>query len=95
MCLIAFCFTLLSQKELFFGRLGFYFISYELLLMPYFVQLFEDRRMRFFVLVLMLMCYTVYCYVLMPTEGGVLPYQTIFDAPKDWNIMDYIFIRWK
>lgn len=95
MCLIALFMALLSQKELYFGRLGAYFNIYKLLLLPYFVQIFEDRRMRFCVLLLFIVCYTGYCYVLMPTEGGVLPYQTIFDAPKGWNVMDYIFIRWE
>lgn len=85
--------TLLSLKQIYFARITLYFLIYYVFLIPLFGDIFKDKRTRFCVGGVILLCYLAYCYVLLPKEAGVLPYQSIFSAPKEWNIMDYIFSR--
>ncbi|HWR24204.1 MAG TPA: EpsG family protein [Feifaniaceae bacterium] len=85
--------TLLATRQIYFVRMSFYFSIYYLLLLPVLVGLLKDAKTKFIACLALLFCYGAYCYVLLPVEGGVLPYQTIASAPKDWNIMNYIFTR--
>ncbi|MHB1315296.1 MAG: EpsG family protein [Christensenellales bacterium] len=93
MTAIAFMITVIAYKQIYFARISLYFNAYYLLLLPYFPRLFKDKRLQLIMLFGILICYTTYCYVLMPKEGGILPYKTIISAPHDWNVMDYIFTR--
>jgi hypothetical protein len=86
------CFSNIIKAN-YFTRISLYFSIYHLLHLPYLVLLFEDRKLRVALGAGILACYLAYCYLLLPTEGGVLPYQTLCSAPYRWNIMDYIFTR--
>lgn len=93
MAVLAFLVSLISLKQIYFTRISLYFSIYYLLLLPYLILIFKDTKLRIALGGVILVCYLAYCYMLLPTEGGVLPYTTICSAPPRWNIMDYIFTR--
>lgn len=93
MTTLAFMLSIIAYKQIFFARISLYFSIYSLLLLSYFPALFKDKKLSVTIKLILLGCYTAYCYLLLPTEGGILPYQTVFSAPPDFDVMNYIFTR--
>lgn len=93
MAVLSLLIAIMGMKQIYFTRISLYFSVYNMLLIPYIIDLFQDKRMRLEVGAVILGCYLAYCYLLLPNEGGVLPYYSIFSAPYRWNIMNYIPTR--
>ena len=78
LCLIGFLFGILATKDVIFARFNIYFGLYQLILVPYFVRIFEPKS-NALLYVLILICYFLYSFMLMPFDSSVLPYRTIFE----------------
>jgi transmembrane protein EpsG len=90
MVLMGFLLFLLALKLVYFARVCIYFSMFIVLLLPRVISVIEDKRLRYFLTVSIKVCYVTYSYFMMPRDAGLLPYQTIFDAPEQWNIFNYI-----
>ncbi|ASB87266.1 EpsG family protein [Bacillus sonorensis] len=77
-CLIGFLFGVLATKDVIFARFNIYFGLYQLILVPYFVRIFEPKSNALFY-IMILICYFLYSFMLMPFDSSVLPYRTIFE----------------
>ncbi|MFN2744360.1 MULTISPECIES: EpsG family protein [Bacillus] len=78
LCLIGLLFGILATKDVIFARFNIYFGLYQLILVPYFVRIFEPKS-NALLYVLILICYFLYSFMLMPFDSSVLPYRTIFE----------------
>jgi transmembrane protein EpsG len=90
MALLGFLLFLLALKQVYFARVCIYFSMFIVLLIPRVISVIEDKRLRYLLTFCILICYVTYSYFIMPRDAGLLPYQTIFDAPEQWNIFNYI-----
>ena len=93
MSVLSFLISVMGIKQIYFTRISLYFSVYYMLLIPYIIDLFRDKKMKLAVGAAILGCYLAYCYLLLPKEGGVLPYMSVLSAPHRWNIMNYIPTR--
>ncbi len=76
-CLLGFLFGILATKDVIYARFHIYFGLYQLILLPYFTRIF-DQRSNVFIYVGIAVCYILYSIMLMPFDSSVLPYRTIF-----------------
>ncbi|USD82291.1 EpsG family protein [Bacillus safensis] len=77
-CLLGFLFGILATKDVIYARFHIYFGLYQLILLPYFTRIF-DQRSNVFMYVGIAVCYILYSIMLMPFDSSVLPYRTIFN----------------
>ena len=92
MAAMKFFVMILSLKDIYFARLTSFFQVFIFLLIPCIVKIFDDKKTRFCLIFLIMLCYGVYHYILLPTENGVLPYRTIFEVSMDWSVTDRMVI---
>lgn len=77
LCLLGFLFGLLATKDVIFARFNIYFGLYQMILIPYFVRIFDEKS-NALIYIAIVACYFLYSYLLMPVDSSVLPYRTIF-----------------
>lgn len=70
-------FYLLGLRNYIFIRFAIYTDIYNVFLIPLFIKLFKNNE-RKLVLYVILACYFLYMYLLLPRDSNLLPYQTIF-----------------
>ncbi|NPC94240.1 EpsG family protein [Bacillus sp. WMMC1349] len=78
LCLIGFLFGLLATKDVIFARFNIYFGLFQMILVPYFVRIYEPKS-NALLYVLIVICYFFYSFSLIPFDSAVLPYRTIFE----------------
>ncbi len=93
LCYLGALIMFMSQKQVFFARLALYFLMYNLLLLPYFLRLFTDKKLNLAVGGVLAACYLIYSYTLLPLDGKALSYQNILSAPPHWEVYDMIGIK--
>lgn len=76
-CLLGLLFGLLATKDFIFARFNIYFGLYQMILIPYFVRIFDEKS-NALIYIAIIVCYFLYSYLLMPVDSSVLPYRTIF-----------------
>lgn len=76
-CLLGLLFGLLATKDVIFARFNIYFGLYQMILIPYFVRIFDEKS-NALIYIAIIVCYFLYSYLLMPVDSSVLPYRTIF-----------------
>ncbi|MGR3187888.1 biofilm exopolysaccharide biosynthesis protein EpsG [Bacillus subtilis] len=77
LCLLGFLFGLLATKDVIFARFNIYFGLYQMILVPYFVRIFDEKS-NALIYIAIVVCYFLYSYLLLPVDSSVLPYRTIF-----------------
>ncbi|MGE6630126.1 EpsG family protein [Bacillus sp. NPDC077027] len=76
-CLLGFLFGVLATKDVIYARFNIYFGLYQLILLPYFTRIF-DQKTNVFMYIALAVCYILYSIMLMPYDSSVLPFRTIF-----------------
>ena len=92
MTALKFFIMIFSMKDIYFARMAVFMQVYVYLLLPGVVNIFEDKKTRFFFAAMFVALFGIYHYILLPSEGGVIPYQTIFEVPWDWSVTDRMVI---
>lgn len=91
LCTFAGLFSLFSMKYWGFSRIGLYFASSQVLLIPRFSELFGNKGSKMVVLILILILYFLYMYsLIMHGEGALDPYTFIFGHNLTGNWNDYL-----
>lgn len=92
MVALKFFIMLFSMKDMYFARLGVFMQAYLFLLLPCVVKIFDDKKTQFLFGAVLMVMFGLHHYLLLPTEGSVVPYRTIFEVPWNWSVTDRMVI---
>ena len=71
-----FLFMVVGMRNTTMARLGMYFSLYNVLLIPYLLRVFKEES-RLTAKVIIMACFFMYMYLLLPVESQLLPYESI------------------
>jgi transmembrane protein EpsG len=77
---------LLALKDFIFARFTIFTDLYVIFLLPLFLKVFK-RKDYLIVGYVILLCYFVYMYLLLPVDSNLLPYRTIFESEQPWKFI--------
>lgn len=75
---INFMIILLGTRNTTLARIGMYFSIYNVLLIPYLLRVFKEES-RLTAKVIIMACFFLYMYMLLPVESYLVPYKSVFD----------------
>lgn len=73
-----FMIMVLGLRNTTMARLGMYFSTYNVLLIPYLIRVFKEES-RLTAKVMIMACFFVYFYLLLPVDAELLPYRSVLD----------------
>jgi transmembrane protein EpsG len=72
---------LLASKDFIFARFTIFTDLYVVFLLPQFLKVFK-RKDYLIIAYLILLCYFLYMYLLLPVDSNLLPYRSVFDEHR-------------